>query len=466
MVNVWTYWKCTYCLSINRGDNRKCQCCGCSIPIGIKYLMPDNPEVVEAVKNGTVFIKPNLPVTEVEVVVPENEVNNEPNWICEHCGSQNKCDIKTCESCGASKKQAKEDYFGRSLPSNKDNENENNTCTLVIEETDKDDRTLIVAEKLSNENIDTLSVKNMVNKELSLTENKNIKNDFYNDKVIKEELGLSNEHPSKNKTPVFENIVKKTKNLIKKTKNLMNNNKTTVVVVILIIFIMFLIAIFTWLFIPVKKTGTVISFEWKRSINVEEYKLCHENGWSLPSKAHLISKKKEIDHYDDVIDHYDKKTVDVTERVIDHYETTYKDKGNGQATKEKKPVYKTVHRKVTKEEPVYVKVPIYKTRYYYTIGRWKKVDSLNASGTDKKPYWPINDLPTSISNPKYGDRKQKSKSEEYFAYVNDYKKNKVKVEFDYDEWTKLSVNSTVTYNSFKFSDSAIGKGHLKYLKGD
>jgi len=30
--------------------------------------MPDNPEVIEAVKCGTVFIKPNLPVTDVEVL--------------------------------------------------------------------------------------------------------------------------------------------------------------------------------------------------------------------------------------------------------------------------------------------------------------------------------------------------------------------------------------------------------------
>jgi len=426
--------------------------------------MPDNPEVIEAVKCGTVFIKPNLPVTDVEVVVPEEEVNNNPNWICERCGSQNKYDIKTCESCGASKELAKEDYFGRSLPSNNNNvlsdENKNNTCTLVIEKTNRDDHTPLIIEKSSNKNSDSLSVKDIVNKKLSLTQNNSIKNDFYNDPVIKEELGLSSEKPSKNKTPAFESIITKTKNIIKKTQNIMNKNKTSIVVVMLILFIMFLTVIFAWMFTPVEKTGTVISFEWKRSINVDEYKLFHEHGWTLPSGAHLTRKTKEIHHYNNVIDHYDKKTVEKTERVIDHYETTYKDNGNGQATKEKKPVYKTVHKKEVKEEPVYVKVPVYQTKYYYEIGRWKAVDSLNTSGTDKQPYWHTNDLPTSIPNPKYGDRIQKSRSEEYFAYVNDNKKNKVKVEFDYDEWTKLSVNSKVSYKSNRISGSATGKGHI------
>ena len=46
MANVWTYWKCSCCESIIRGDNRVCPGCGTPIPNGVKYLMPDNSEVM------------------------------------------------------------------------------------------------------------------------------------------------------------------------------------------------------------------------------------------------------------------------------------------------------------------------------------------------------------------------------------------------------------------------------------
>ena len=125
-----------------------------------------------------------------------------------------------------------------------------------------------------------------------------------------------------------------------------------------------------WLFFPVTRTATVQDFEWERSIVVEEYTLCHENDWNVPSGGTITSQKEEIHHYDKVIDHYETKTKKVSERVLDHYDTDYKDLGNGQAKAEKKPVYKTVYHTETYQDPVYRKEPVYKTKYYYDIGRW------------------------------------------------------------------------------------------------
>lgn len=95
--------------------------------------------------------------------------------------------------------------------------------------------------------------------------------------------------------------------------------------------------------------------------------------------------------------------------------------GNGQAKAEKEPVYKTVYHTETYQDPVYRKEPVYKTKYYYDIGRWKKVGSLDTSGSDQNPYWHETDIPTSVSNPSYGDRRQSGRNENYYIILTDSK---------------------------------------------
>jgi len=458
MVNVWSYWKCNYCLSINRGDNRTCQNCGCSIPVGVKFLMPDNPQVIEAIHNGTAYIKPNLPLTESKIFsdVPEELVTTKANWICGKCFSQNKFEKETCESCGASKELATEDYFGNLL-TKKESENDNkDICIIDIKESKKDDCTVEIEKETEKNSIDdTSAIKKELN-EIASEENDIKKKEYSNDPVIKE----------KSENEIFydvQSISSKSNSSLNKEnriKECIQNNKKFILLLSAMFFVLVLFIFLGWVFYPVTRTGKVQSFEWYRSIGVEEFKVYHEKGWSLPSNAHVTSTQREIHHHDKVVDHYVTKTRIIKEKVVDHYDTTYRDLGNGQTSKSEKPVYKTVEKTETYEEPVYKNVPVYRTRYYYDIGRWTKIDSLNTKGTDKNPYWYKIDFPPSDSNPNYGDKKQTSKSENYYAYVINDKNISTKVEFDYTLWENLSINTKVSYKTTRFSNTPSEKGHL------
>ena len=108
-MNVWTYWKCPSCGAIVRGDNRDCPNCATPVPAGTKYLMPDNPEVERAIKNGTVYITSHDKVQQGQAVtqVSEDKVSKEANWICDYCGYQNRAENTVCEGCGAPKEESK-----------------------------------------------------------------------------------------------------------------------------------------------------------------------------------------------------------------------------------------------------------------------------------------------------------------------------------------------------------------------
>ncbi len=58
-----------------------------------------------------------------------------------------------------------------------------------------------------------------------------------------------------------------------------------------------------------------------------------------------------------------------------------RDMGNGkfEITEEKVPVYKTVTHKEKRQKPVYVDVPIYRTKYYYKLERWKPNRSVDTT---------------------------------------------------------------------------------------
>lgn len=121
-VNVWTYWKCTSCGSVIRGDCRECPNCGLPIPSGVKYMMPDNPEVVSALANNTVFTSASAATRTTErhvdekgivsEVVSDELVSDKPNWNCVYCGYQNRFEDTECQGCGAGKEDVETDYFG------------------------------------------------------------------------------------------------------------------------------------------------------------------------------------------------------------------------------------------------------------------------------------------------------------------------------------------------------------------
>lgn len=398
-VNVWTYWKCTSCGSVIRGDCRECPNCGLPIPSGVKYMMPDNPEVVSALANNTVFTSASAATRTTErhvdekgivsEVVSDELVSDKPNWNCVYCGYQNRFEDTECQGCGAGKEDVETDYFGDKPVMNSKNREDYEHRTGIEYEPD------------------------LPQKEL----------------------------PEPQLTPEPQRLSERILNALR------GNARGIASVTALLGILVFLI----WLFFPVTRTATVQDFEWERSIVVEEYTLCHENDWNVPSGGTITSQKEEIHHYDKVLDHYETKTKKVSERVLDHYDTVYKDLGNGQAKAEKKPVYKTVYHTETYQDPVYRKEPVYKTKYYYDIGRWKKVGSLDTSGSDQNPYWHETDIPTSVSNPSYGDRRQSGRNENYYIILTDSKGGSQKKQYDFYEWSNMQEGDTIAYKSFRFS---------------
>ena len=206
-----------------------------------------------------------------------------------------------------------------------------------------------------------------------------------------------------------------------------------------------------WLFIPITKTSTIQSFEWERTIAIEEFRNISENDWSLPQNARLRYTKQEIHHYDCVIDHYEHRTRQVAHQEFDGYDTSYRDLGNGQFEEVRTPRYKIVYTEESYEKPVYRNNPVYQTKYYYDIDRWIKVSEAWSGRHDHEPYWKDTGLETSVLSPEYGDQREGVRNEKYYAIIMNKKGKTKKIEYSFAEWNSLSVGDEINYKDFRFS---------------
>jgi len=150
-----------------------------------------------------------------------------------------------------------------------------------------------------------------------------------------------------------------------------------------------IIGIFMWM--NGSKTAgdlKVTALNWVRNINVEENREFSESGWELPAGAEKTGTRREIHHYDQVLDHYETVKVPHTRQVYDHDEYTLEDNGNGTFSKVPHPVYRTEQYYETEKQPVYKQVARYATKYYYNIMRWVSSRDVTASGEDHQAEWP------------------------------------------------------------------------------
>ena len=159
--------------------------------------------------------------------------------------------------------------------------------------------------------------------------------------------------------------------------------------VIFAVILLVIIGVFVWMN-GSKTSGDlkVTALNWTRVINVEENRMFSESGWSLPAGAEQTDARNEIHHYDQVLDHYETVQVPYYEQVYDHDEYTLEDNGNGTFTSVSHPVYRTETRYRTEQQPVYVPVPRYQTKYYYNVWRWTPSRDVTASGDDHNAAWP------------------------------------------------------------------------------
>ena len=199
------------------------------------------------------------------------------------------------------------------------------------------------------------------------------------------------------------------------------------------------------LFTPREVSGTVVGMRWSRSVEIEEYKTVRESGWSIPSGGREISRSEEIHHYNSVISHYETKTRTYTEQVLDHYEeyvSSYRDLGNGyfEEITSQRPVYRTETRTETYEEPVYVQVPVYETKYVYDIDKWVHQSYKDTSGNDKSPYWSDYECK---ANERMG-----SKIEVFSVSVELGNSDTETYSLSYDQWESLEIGQEVKLKAY------------------
>ena len=232
---------------------------------------------------------------------------------------------------------------------------------------------------------------------------------------------------------------------------------------LVIILAILLVIVGIFMFMNGNKTAgdlTVTALNWVRNINIEENRMYSESGWELPAGAEKTDAKKEIHHYDQVLDHYENVQVQRSRQVVDHYETyyTYSDNGNGTFSEvpHERPVYTTEYYTETVKQPVYRSVARYATKYYYNIWRWTPSRDVTASGDDHNTAWPEVTL---ADNEREGQR-----SEAYRFTVEHTQKKKPSETYRLDEndWMNLNVGDQI-YITAKRSGS---KPYISDEKGN
>lgn len=91
------------------------------------------------------------------------------------------------------------------------------------------------------------------------------------------------------------------------------------------------------------------------------------------------------------------------------------------------------------EKPVYRKEPVYATKYYYEIDKWRVVDTAKSSGNDQNPSWP---------EPKLKDGQRTGAEEEHYFVTATYEKKKGKTEtgryeMDFSQWKELKKGEKI-----------------------
>ena len=181
----------------------------------------------------------------------------------------------------------------------------------------------------------------------------------------------------------------------------------------------------------------VTALNWTRVIQIEANKQYSESDWSMPQGAELVETKQEISGYREVFDHYENVQVQRSRQVYDHDEYTLKDNGNGTFTQVAHPVYRTEYYTETEKRAVTRPEPIYNTKYYYTIWRWKPEREVTASGTDHNTAWPEYTL---ADNEREGNR-----TEDYRFTVEHTQKQSVPETYRLAEsdWEKINVGDQI-----------------------
>lgn len=179
---------------------------------------------------------------------------------------------------------------------------------------------------------------------------------------------------------------------------------------------------------------TVNGFKWERSIEIEEYKKVIEEDWNIPDGAEKIDSYQAVHHYNQIADGTETKTRTVQKQVgTEKVKVGEKDLGNGyfEDIYEDRPIYEDEEE--TYEVTKYKKIPVYKTKYKYSVFRWKDAGTIEASDNKKPAYWP-KDVRLDDAN-KF---RIKKRNEKYFLLL-DYEGKINTVALDFKLWEDTNV---------------------------
>ncbi len=205
-------------------------------------------------------------------------------------------------------------------------------------------------------------------------------------------------------------------------------------IIMLIVAIVAGIAAGAWfIFSPKERYITVTDMYWARSIDIEEYRTVRESDWSVPSGGRIQYTQQEIHHYDTVLDHYD--TVTKSRQVITgshEIVTGYSDLGNGYFEEITSTVYDFGTEYYTEQEPVYRQDPVYRTKYYYDIERWKYDYTVKSGAHDKEPYWPEYTLED--------DKHRAGLKSQSYKITAVYEDKSDNYSMNYNDWIETSID--------------------------
>ena len=207
------------------------------------------------------------------------------------------------------------------------------------------------------------------------------------------------------------------------------------------------LALLVFLLMPKTKGLHVDAKSWERSVKVERYQEVQDSSWDLPDGAWNVTSREEVYTYNHILDHYETRTREVSEQVLDGYDTEveYRDLGNGyyEEIEHQVPRYRTEYHTETYEEPVYVDVPVFAKKYYYSIMKWLYDRDEVTSGTDTEPYY----AELTLSD----TERESGRSEQYWILSGDKR-----YRISYDLWQQIKTGSDIK--------ATVGGGEIIELK--